>query len=220
MGFPTGDTYVGTADQDAKLERQYLRKQEFMQSHSVPIWNGEFGPIYEDPRDEGAAEANQARYNLLGAQLRIYEKYQIGWSIWLYKDIGRQGMVYTSPDSKWNRTIQPFLDKKKKLRLDAWGMHPAPEAEAALQPLLDWIEANCPTAKDTYPTPWATDRHVLRRVHQSYLSAAFAAEFAGLFEGMGFEELEECAKSFAFEECCLRDGLNDILTSHAEKHAS
>ncbi len=53
--------------------------------------------MYENPKffDKDRADAaNRQRYSLLGEQLRIYDKYEISWSIWLYKDIGLQGMVY------------------------------------------------------------------------------------------------------------------------------
>jgi hypothetical protein len=106
MGFPLGERFKGTPEQISSLERTFLRKASFMQKYKVVAWNGEFGPVYSDPcMDANAAEINQERYNLLGAQLKIYDKYQIPWSIWLYKDIGVQGMVYTDPDSLWNKTI-------------------------------------------------------------------------------------------------------------------
>lgn len=89
MGFPTGERYKGTPIKDEKLESQFLRKAEFMYKHKVPIWNGEFGPVYSSDRD--AEEINGERFNLLGQQLRIYDKYKVSWSIWLYKDIGVQG---------------------------------------------------------------------------------------------------------------------------------
>jgi len=219
MGFPAGDRFEGTDEQKSTLERQFLRKAEFMNQHKIPIWNGEFGPVYSDPNiDSDAEEVNQHRYNLLGEQLSIYDKYKISWSIWLYKDIGVQGMLHTSPDSKWNRTIQPFLDKKRKYRLDAWGVHPAEEAEAAINPLIQWIDKICPTAKDAYPTPWATERHVLRNVIQTYVSACFSDEFAEQFRGMGKEELDALAHSFHYDECVQRSGLNKILTEHAHSH--
>lgn len=217
MGFPTGERFTGTSEQTSRLERQFLRKAEFMKEHKCPIWNGEFGPVYQDAKDTDAANINQARYDLLGAQLAIYEKHHISWSIWLYKDIGVQGMLHTSSDSPWNRTIQHFLDKKKKYRLDAWGHHPALEAEAAMNPLIKWIDEICPQAKETYPTPWATERHVLRNVVQTFVSAAFSDEFAELFRGMTEEQLDELAKSFSFEQCVQREGLNMILQGYAPK---
>lgn len=94
MGFPKGDRYEGTSAQKQKLESQFLRKAEFMSATNGPVWNGEFGPVYANPLlDEGHEDINAARYSLLSEQLRIYEKYKIHWNIWLYKDIGVQGMV-------------------------------------------------------------------------------------------------------------------------------
>lgn len=90
MGFPTGERYTGTPHQNQKLESQFLRKAEFMYTNKVPIWNGEFGPVYSSD-GPGSKEINDERFNLLGQQLRIYDKYKVSWSIWLYKDIGVQG---------------------------------------------------------------------------------------------------------------------------------
>lgn len=224
MGFPTGERYTGTAQQKATLEKQFLRKAEFMLQHNVPIWNGEFGPVYEDPGDENeneeeAAAINSARYALLGAQLEIYARHQCHWSIWLYKDVGVQGMLHVARDSKWMQTIAPFLRKKKQYRLDAWGVHRSEQSEAVVDPLVRWIDEVCPAAKEVYPGPWKTERHVLRNVVQTYLSDAFQGEFAGLFKAFGKAELEECAKSFHFEKCVQRDGLNRILRDFALRNA-
>lgn len=216
MGFPTGDAYKGTPDQKEVLECQYLRKAEFMLQNKTAIWNGEFGPVYADPALDADAETiNQQRYNLLGEQLCIYDKYNISWSIWLYKDIGLQGMLYTNPESKWNKTIQPLLEKKRLFWLDKWGQRPNAEPEAALRPLVNWIDSVSPTAKYTYPTHWSTEMHVTRNVFNTFLAASFADEFAALFQGMEEEELEELAKSFHFDQCVQRDGLNQILKDHA-----
>jgi hypothetical protein len=92
MGFPAGDRYKGTPKQNAKLERSYLRKAEFMMKHKTAVWNGEFGPVYQPHDAPDEAEINQERINLLVQQLKIYDKYKISWSIWLYKDIGVQGL--------------------------------------------------------------------------------------------------------------------------------
>jgi hypothetical protein len=218
LGFPIGpERFKGTPEQLEKLESQFLRKSQFQREQNAPIWNGEFGPVYEDPAvSPNADELNAERYALLGAQLHIYDKYEIPWSIWLYKDVGFQGMVYCDPKSKYMQTISGFLDKKRRLNLDAWGRYPSEELESALKPLTDWIDRNAPEATKTYPTTWNTDRHINRTAIQTFVAQSFSMEFARLFEGMGLEELEECAKSFAFENCVLREGLNRIMSEHAE----
>jgi hypothetical protein len=217
LGFPTGDRFKGTADQLEKLESQYLRKASFQTEKKVPVWNGEFGPVYADPKhDEDAEEINRERYNLLGAQLHVYDKHQIPWSIWLYKDIGLQGMVHTSPDSLWNKTIAPFLAKKKAYQLDAWGKYPSKKVKDAFDPIVQWIDEVCPAAKDTYPTTWATERHMSRAIMQTFVAQAFSREFAELFKDFTLEQLDEAARSFRLDQCQQREGLNHILTEHAQ----
>lgn len=129
-------------------------------------------------------------------------------------------MLHTNPDSKWNKTIQPFLNKKNTLRLDAWGVHASKESEDALNPLVRWVEKHFPTAKDTYPSVWGLERHLLRAVHQTFLSTAMSDEFAEQFRGMTKEDLEKCAHSFHFDECIQREGLNKILRDHAKNKRS
>lgn len=113
MGFPIGQRYKGTPVQNEKLESQFLRKAEFMHTHKVPIWNGEFGPVYS-PDGPGSEEINEERFNLLGQQLRIYDKYRVGWSIWLYKDIGVQGTQTPDPGP---RTPDPLALASLQLTL-------------------------------------------------------------------------------------------------------
>ncbi len=217
MGFPKGDTFTGSSDQKSKLERQFLRKADFMNQHSTPIWNGEFGPVYANPLlDADHEEVNAARYACLEAQLAIYDKYKIHWSIWLYKDIGVQGMLHLDPESKYMKTIASFVEKKRKLQLDAWGRYPSAEVEGLIDSLVEWIDRNAPTSKEQYPTPWVTERQVTRIVNQLWVSKCLSDEFAEQFRGMSMEELEECAAAFRFENCLQREGLNKALEAHAD----
>ncbi|RFU29525.1 hypothetical protein B7463_g6814, partial [Scytalidium lignicola] len=217
MGFPTGRPYKGTEKEKEILAKQFERKSEWQRTHKVPIWNGEFGPVYANPKYEpNADQINQDRYNLLGQQMRIYDEAKIPWTIWLYKDIGLQGMVHTSPESPWNRLIAPFLEKKKRLQLDSWGKYPSQEVEAVMKPLLEWIDKVSPTAKDLYPSNWDLQRHLDRAVLQTFLSDSLQMEFAERFKGKSIEELDELARSFHFDNCVQRAGLNKIMSEHAK----
>ena len=135
----------------------------------TPIWNGEFGPVYANPSlDQNAEEVNAAHYNVLGAQLSPYDKYKIHWSIWLYKDIGIQGMIHTNPNSKYMRTIAPWLSRKRALQLDAWGRHPSKDVEAVIYPFCEYIDKVCPTSKDQYAPNWPTEHQITRIINQIY----------------------------------------------------
>jgi endoglucanase len=89
-GFP-GLRYKSTVENRAYLERSFERKCTFMRENNLPIWNGEFGPVYDSKGPE-VKTINSERYQMLRDQLSLYrEKNIVGWSIWTYKDIGFQG---------------------------------------------------------------------------------------------------------------------------------
>lgn len=124
-------------------------------------------------------------------------------------------MLTISPDSAYGRAIAPFAAKKATVPIDAWGVRPNPTVDTLLDPLVAWIDSVAPEAKDLYPGPWNTKRHVMRAVLQTYVSRALQGEFARSFANLSFEELEECARSFAYKNCVKREGLNEILRKHA-----
>lgn len=131
------------------------------------------------------------------------------------KDIGLQGMVHTNPDSPYNKLIEPILQKKKKYQLDSWGKYPSEEVAAVIDPVINFIDKVSPNATKAYPSTWDTRKHVERVVLQMYLAESFTEEYAELFRDKSKDELEELAKSFSFEQCVKRDGLNKIMSDHA-----
>ncbi|KAK4554312.1 endo-1,4-beta-glucanase [Recurvomyces mirabilis] len=216
MGFPAGQPYKGTDEQKQILRKQYERKVEFMREHKVPIWNGEFGPVYVSPGEDNYETINQQRYNLLGEQLSIYKQDQIHWSIWLYKDIGFQGMVYTNPDSAYMRLLQPFFAKKKRLGVDKWGRDDT-HVKHIYDPLIQHLKEEIPEQfqRRRYPQHWGLEGHVHRVVRELLVSELLTYEYASYFEGMTMEELDDLAASFKLENCLKRDGLNKILQEDA-----
>ncbi|WDK10170.1 glucan 1,3-beta-glucosidase [Colletotrichum graminicola] len=101
-----------------------LRKEEFMQKAGVPVSNSKQGLIYRDSRtDLNAAATNEKRFALLKEQLAIYCEIGggggsggISWSIWLYNDIGYQGMVYLDLEIACIRLVRPFVEKQRRRR--------------------------------------------------------------------------------------------------------
>jgi hypothetical protein len=222
LGFPIPGQapYTGTDAQKAKLSRSFERKVAFMREKKVPIWNGEFGPVYADDRkDASAAQTNDARFNMLKEQLNIYHKDRISWSIWLYKDIGYQGMVYLSPDTPYRKLIDPFVSKKQTLALDFWGVVDKEGVANVYTPFIEGLKKMVPEHLQTkkYPFIWDFGRHVERVVRETLMSEYLGWEFAELFEGKSEEELEELAASFSFEKCVKRDGLNIILQRNGQR---
>jgi endoglucanase len=99
------------------LEKTFLKRSEYMLEHNVPLWVGEFGPVY--PPDD--PDSHPMRYEILRDQLEIYARHGVNWAIWTYKDVGLQGVVYATPDSPWTERIRPIIEKKARLGVDAWG---------------------------------------------------------------------------------------------------
>jgi hypothetical protein len=180
------------------------------------IWNGEFGPVYASPDEEGYERINQQRYNLLGKQLSIYKEDQIHWSIWLYKDIGFQGMVYTNPDSAYMKLLKPFLDKKKRLGVDPWGRDDT-NVKQIWEPILQHLKEEIPEQfhGKRYPFHWGLEKQINRVVRDMLMSELLTYEYASYFENKTLEELDELAASFKLENCVKRDGLNKILQDDA-----
>lgn len=217
MGFPSGVPYTGTPEQNDILQKQYNRKVEFMKQHKTPIWNGEFGPVYASPDEADYEKINQQRYNLLGQQLKIYKQDHISWSIWLYKDIGFQGMTFLSPDSAYIKLLAPFLAKKKRLGIDKWGRDDQ-HVKDIYAPLIAHFKEEIPEdiQKKRYPQHWGLEGHLHRVVREMLMSEYLSYEFAEYFRGKSFEELDELAASFKLSNCVKREGLNDILRKDAE----
>lgn len=120
-GFPKSEeVYTGSDAQKERVRKTYDRKTEWMREKGLPIWNGEWGPVYARLGLDGTAEevekVNKSRYALLKDQLHIYEEERISWSIWLYKDIGFQGESYDNDTCIFNWNVQAwFMWTRKRL---------------------------------------------------------------------------------------------------------
>jgi aryl-phospho-beta-D-glucosidase BglC (GH1 family) len=223
FGFPGNEIYHGTELQKKRGREQYARKVQYMKQKGVPIWNGEFGVVYssEIRGDVDVDATNQIRYKVLDDQLSFYKTADpsgdgspISWSIWLYKDIGYQGLTYVAEDSKWIQVLRPWLAKKKKLGLDQWGRDADAEVNKIYQQLMDHFKSVIPEELHRVVYPWPIESYVNRVTRESILSQFLAYEFASYFKDLSFEELDEMAACFKFENVRTRDKLNEYLSNY------
>ncbi|CDK28776.1 unnamed protein product [Kuraishia capsulata CBS 1993] len=223
-GFPGFDVFTGSEEQKGKLERQYNRKIEYMKKIQAPVWNGEFGPVYssEVRGDTDIVATNLARYASLKEQLSIYSRGDpsgdgtgIGWSIWVYKDIGYQGLTFVKPESKYYSHLKDWLAKKQRLGIDKWGRIAPKEVESIYDAVKDHFHKEIPEKfhKAVYPNNLAIDGYIDRVLRECLLSQFLTFEFAEYFRDLSFEELDELASSFKFENLQTRDELNAILSA-------
>lgn len=113
-GFISGGDYPGITrgkyyDRDT-LEKNFLEKSEFMFSRHVPLWVGEFGPVYT-----GNPQKDEMRYQVLKDQLAYYNKYKVSWCIWLYKDMGLQAIMHQNDSTPYMKLVSKFLARKDSL---------------------------------------------------------------------------------------------------------
>jgi endoglucanase len=189
----------------ANVEETFLRRTEFMRKTNTPIWIGEFGPVFtNDPvRD-------QDKYRLLSDQLDIYEAHGASWSIWAYKDIGGEGLVYTAPDSAWLQRIKPVVDKKVRLGVDSWAT-----TDVDIRHLMAPIEAVFDTEyPDFDPFPFGRQRWVQTLVRSILLAEPMTKDFENCFAGIDDDATAiALAESFRFGNCVRRQKLADLIVS-------
>ncbi|EPS45290.1 hypothetical protein H072_719 [Dactylellina haptotyla CBS 200.50] len=220
FGFPKStEKYIGSEDQRARVRQSYDKKVEWMKKNNLPIWNGEWGPVYARPWFDGADsdDINESRLKLLGDQLDIYDEEKIPWSIWTYKDIGFQGMVYVSQDTPYMKLLQPFLAKKQKLAIDSWGTNEK-DVNYIMEPFRKLIEDNIdPKYRNLYPYPVIPWESRTSKLALNIVIAEFMVqEWADYFKDKSFEELDEIAASFKWENCVQRESLNKALVAHKD----
>ncbi|KIJ18630.1 glycoside hydrolase family 5 protein [Paxillus involutus ATCC 200175] len=219
FGFPASpEDYVSSDEQRRRMKRSYEKKREWMDQRSLCVWNGEWGPVYARKQYDGVTTVviNEQRYRVLKDQLAIYNKDRLSWSIWLYKDIGFQGMVYVTQETPYMTLLKDFLAKKHRLAVDAWGTDTT-HVQHIYQPLINHIAEEIPQENQSlYPAPvWKMGARVGRLSRSILVAEYLVKEWAEHFRGKTEAELDEIAKSFKFENCLRRDGLNMILTADA-----
>lgn len=144
---------------------------------------------------------------------------RLSWSIWLYKDIGFQGMAYVSRSTPYMQLFKEFLEKKYRLAADPWGANDK-FVKRVYDPILSLIKEAVPNEEDRklYPFPvWTVEGRVARLSRCTLISEFLVKEWADHFRGMDEAKLDELAQSFKFENCLRREGLNKILRDHASE---
>ncbi|KAI0258884.1 glycoside hydrolase [Gloeopeniophorella convolvens] len=220
FGFPASpEPYTGSAEQRVRLRKSYQRKRDWMDKHGLCVWNGEWGPVYARTEYEGdkTDAINTERFLVLKDQLAIYNQDRLSWSIWLYKDIGFQGMVHVNRDTPYMTLFRDFLAKKHRLAVDAWGADTAAVA-SAYEPLINLIETEIPAQyRNLYPFPvWKLTDRIGRLARNILVTEFLVAEWADHFRGKSDEEIDALAKSFHFDNCLHRNALNKVLTDNAQ----
>jgi endoglucanase len=206
-GFISGGDYPGYTrgkyyDRDT-LEKDFLKKTEFIFSRHVPVWVGEFGPVYT-----GDLQKDEMRYQVLKDQLAYYDKYKVSWCIWLYKDMGLQAIMHQKENTPYMQLVSKFLARKDTLGADAWGSTDK-NIRYAIAPLEELLKKEFP-AYDPYPN--GKERELALLVRHILIAEALLPEYCSLFKDLSDDQLVALAQSFRFENYVKRTRLENILT--------
>ena len=205
-GFIDGGAYPGVSRGEyfdkTVLQVKLIETCQYMLENQTPIWVGEFGPVYT-----GVPENDAMRYQILEDQLSFYKDLGASWCLWTYKDLGLQGVVSLCPDSKWIRKIQPVLNKKAALGVDAWGGLDT-NIRHIMEPIEQTFAEHFPHYK---PFPFDAQWQINRMVRHILLAEPLIEDFYPLLHDLDFEEINELMASFLFENCSTRHKLTQII---------
>jgi aryl-phospho-beta-D-glucosidase BglC (GH1 family) len=185
------------------IEQDFLNRSVFMLTHNIPIWVGEFGPLYT-----GIPEKDEIRYRVLKDQLAYYSKYRVSWCIWLYKDMGLHAILHQKDNTPYMELVSSFLSRKDSLGADAWGSSDK-NIRQVIAPIEELFQKEF---KGYNPYPAGQQRHISLLVRNILISEALVPEYCNLFRDLSEEELIALAQSFRFENYVKRERLEDILT--------
>jgi endoglucanase len=198
---PAGLNRGGEYDREA-AERKFLQRSEYARRTGTPIYVGEFAPIYT-----GDPDTDAERTRILDDQLALYRRHGAGFATWMYKDLGRQGLVYARPDSPYGELVADFVAKKVRLGVDQWGST-GREVHEVTQPVQDLVAREFP---DFEPYPWGRFDWVRTLLLNITFAQPLVHEYAELFRGLGERDLEALADSWAFAACGVREPLREQL---------
>jgi aryl-phospho-beta-D-glucosidase BglC (GH1 family) len=206
-GFIHGGDYPGFTgtryfDKDT-LEHDFLGRSQFMFSRNVPLWVGEFGPVYT-----GNPQKDEMRYQVLKDQLAYYQKYKVSWCIWLYKDMGLQAIMHQKDSTPYMKLVSAFLSRKDSLGSDAWGA-----TDKNIRQVIIPLEEMFKKEFSNYnPYPKGSKSEINLMIRHILIAEALVPEYCNLFKGLNDEHLVALAQSFRFDNYVKRDRLEKILT--------
>ena len=189
------------------VEAEFQAMTGYMRERDLPVWVGEFGPVYG-----AGAERDAQRRRLLADQIGIYEAAGAGWSVWTYKDIGVQGLTIVDPASPWLARTEAVRAKKNAVAADHWGMT-TDGMRDVLEPLMARFSREFPGWD---PYPFGARRNVEQLVLSICFAEPLADEFAACFADATDEELAALGMSFAFGNCVVQKELCEVVSLNGE----
>jgi endoglucanase len=212
VGFGPGP-YPGLVNGEAwdfeKQARDFLGASgtRFARKHDVPLWVSEFGAAYNGP-----AREIPDRLRALDDQLTLFDRHDVHWSMWTYKDIHVMGWVQLAEEAPYLKTIRRVMDAKRDLATDFWmGWIPA---TATKQKVFDLAAALEAALGDPEIEPDANRTFLSQATLSGYTAGLMQPLYARSFEGLDRAELDLVLESFAFRRCRPHAALIEVVRKH------
>jgi len=200
-GWGNGSKY----DKD-RLKQEFLAVTTFARKNRVPNWVGEFGSIYP------AGGRDEDRVRVVDDQLSIFNAGKNHWTIWTYKDIGMMGTVTVNQDSEWMHRTRKGRALKDALGVDTWGQKTSVAVQSVAGLMKTAGRAFKKGGMKFNGGGLSFDAH--RMVAGIALSNALAPAFAEQFRGMSEKAIARMLESFAWRNCTIRTGLEEVIAKH------
>jgi len=202
------------------LEKEFLSKAKPLIDKGKAIYAGEFGSTFHNTSND------QYRLKVNEDLFKIFDKYDAAWTMWTYKDIGLQSLVYVPPNSEYIKKFSDLLKLKENLGADDWGSK-LPFIKNLSSHFMDSLKTELSKYSHSYvENVMNIEGEILSDVHRfpyTYsevvtttlrflISHYLSHEFAERFKGMSYDELDKIARSFNFDNCVKREPLADLFS--------
>jgi len=188
------------------VERVFTEAEgtRFARQHEVPLWVGEFGPVFN-----GAPEDRASRLRGLEDTLDVYDQYGAHWTSWTYKDIGVMGWVYAGPNSEFIERTARVMAARRELSTDTWMYWlPATPAKSLLGDLAGIILGSAGEVG-------FDDKRIQGQLAKVSLAGVAGGlmqlNFARAFKDCSEAEIERTLQSFALKNCAVNVDLVSVF---------
>lgn len=194
----------------ARQEKAFLQAEgtQFTKKHNVPLWVGEFGPVFIGQNPDLASRSRS-----LYDQIDVIDANESHWTTWTYKDIGVMSWVYLNPESEYMQMMKTFLKNKEELGTDFWftGLPITPAKQTVRQLASIIQETLCDEDVD-----WnATTMYLQQAAMSNFVGQVMQPQYAKLFKGLSETGLDRVLQSFALGNCLRNEGVIDAVRRHA-----
>ncbi len=159
-----------------------------------PIWCGETGILLNSP-DKVLEE------KVLKNTIEIFEKYNISWSVWDYKDARSMGAIFPLKSSKWME-----FSRKACNNWEFW--HNQREIEKEVKMLFKRYSIDYNNKKLFLKLKF----RIMANNHLLYVE-----NYKNIFSEIKFEELVEYLESFLFDNCEKWNEIIQMITDYTKK---